>query len=268
MISSNSTIVIRGLGVRRNGAQILQNVTWEVADGENWIILGANGSGKTSLLSCVTGYVTPSEGTIQVLDRQYGKSDWRELRKEIGLVSSSIRQWIEDQQTALNIVASGRDAELNLWRPATGALKQEALRALEQIECVDLADRPWVFLSQGERQRVLIGRALVASHRVLILDEPCAGLDPVAREKFLSFLDRLTKAEITPNLVFVTHHVEEILPCFDKALVLRNGTILAKGAISAVISSRVLSDAFGAEIKVRKSHQRYALEFGIINSGY
>ena len=268
MISSKPIIVIRGLGVRRSGAQILRDIDWEVVDEENWVILGANGSGKTSLLSCVTGYVTPSEGTIQVLDRQYGKSDCRELRREIGLVSSSIRQWIEDRQTALDIVASGRDAELNLWRPATGTLKQEALSVLEQIECLALAHRPWMFLSQGERQRVLIGRALVASHRVLILDEPCAGLDPVAREKFLSFLDRLTRAEITPNLVFVTHHVEEILPCFDKALVIRNGATLAKGTIGEVISSGVLSDAFGAEIKVRKSYRRYSLQFGTLNPGY
>src|SRR6266478_4332908 len=111
-------IAIRNLNVVRGGAEILRDFSWRVEAKENWVILGANGSGKTTLLSCVTGYVTPSGGTIEVLAKQYGKSDWRELRKEVGLVSSGIRHWIEDQQTALDVVASGRNAELNLWHPA------------------------------------------------------------------------------------------------------------------------------------------------------
>src|ERR1700730_17658330 len=113
-------ISIQNLNATRAGTSILRGINWEVGEGENWVILGSNGSGKTTLLSCVTGYVTPSAGTIRVLGRQYGKSDWRELRKEVGLVSSSIRHWIEDQQTAIDVVASGRNAELNLWHPAEG----------------------------------------------------------------------------------------------------------------------------------------------------
>ena len=221
-------ISIRDLRVVRGGTEILKGIQWEVAAKENWVILGANGSGKTTLLSCVTGYVTPSAGTIEVLGKQYGKSDWRELRKEVGLVSSGIRHWIEDQQTAIDVVASGRNAELNLWHPAEGTLLREARKSLRQVECASLGDRPWAFLSQGERQRVLIGRALMARYRILILDEPCAGLDPVARERFLQFLSRLALSDKTPNLVFVTHHVEEILPCFDKALLLEQAKFFRK----------------------------------------
>jgi iron complex transport system ATP-binding protein len=254
-------ITIHDLRVTRRGTEILTGIRWDVSEKENWVILGANGSGKTTLLSCVTGYVTPSAGTIEVLGKQYGKSDWRELRKEVGLVSSGIRHWIEDQQTALDVVASGRNAELNLWHPAKGALRRDARRCLRQVECASLVDRPWAFLSQGERQRVLIGRALMARYRLLILDEPCAGLDPLARERFLLFLSRLASSDKTPNLVFVTHHVEEILPCFDKALILKGGKILSQGAIGKTITSRTMSEAFGCQIAVQLRKGRFHLRF-------
>jgi iron complex transport system ATP-binding protein len=254
-------ISIRDLRVVRGGTKILKAIQWEVAPSENWVILGANGSGKTTLLSCVTGYVTPSSGTIEVLGKQYGKTDWRELRKEVGLVSSSIRHLIEDTQSALDVVASGRDAELNRWRPVRGTLLQEAQKRLREVECGSLGERPWAFLSQGERQRVLIGRALMARYRILILDEPCAGLDPVARERFLQFLSRLATSERTPNLVFVTHHVEEILPCFGKALILKGGKILSQGAIADVIRSSTMSDAFDSGIVIGKSLERFQIRF-------
>jgi len=135
-------ISIRDPRVVRGGAEILRGISWIVEPEENWVILGANGSGKTTLLSCVTGYVTPSSGTIQVLGNEYGHSDWRELRKQVGLVSSSIRHWIEDHQTALEVVASGRNAELNLWHAPAGELRREALRNLRKVEALDLRDRP------------------------------------------------------------------------------------------------------------------------------
>jgi iron complex transport system ATP-binding protein len=250
-------VSVSGLGVRRGQTEILTDLDWEVRERENWVILGPNGSGKTTLLSCITGYVTPSRGVIRVLGRQYGKSDWRELRKEVGLVSSSIRHLIDDGQTAVEVVASGRGAQLNLWRPPAAKLRAAAFRILQQVECAHLADRSWVYLSQGERQRTLIGRALMANYRILILDEPCAGLDPVARERFLDFLRRLAESSTVPALLFVTHHVEEILPCFGAALILQAGKILAQGAISRVITTPLLSEAFSAPLKVRRSKGRF-----------
>ncbi|HEY0789828.1 MAG TPA: ATP-binding cassette domain-containing protein [Chthoniobacterales bacterium] len=253
-------ISVHGLGVKRGGTPILEDLSWAVEDGEHWTVLGANGSGKTSLLSCLTGYLTPSQGEVTVLDRRYGHSDWRELRKEVGLVSSSIRQLITDEQTALEVTASGRNAELNLWHAPRGELRQSALESLRQVELENLADRPWGHLSQGERQRTLIGRALMARFRILILDEPCAGLDPVARERFLAFIERLGQTPLTPNLIMVTHHVEEILPCFSRALVLRAGRVLALGDVRRVITSTVLSEAFAARVKVLRRRGRFALE--------
>ena len=254
-------ISIHDLRVVRGRTEILKGIQWEVDARENWVILGANGSGKTTLLSCVTGYVTPSAGTIQVLGKQYGKADWRELRKGVGLVSSSIRHWIEDHQTALEVVASGRNAEINMWHSPKGRLLKEARQNLRQVECAYLGDRNWAFLSQGERQRVLIGRSLMAKYRILILDEPCAGLDPVARERFLQFLSRLTASKRTPNLVFVTHDVEEILPCFGKALILQGGEILSQGPIAKVITSPTMTRAFGSRIAVRRQAGRFELRF-------
>src|SRR5216117_830339 len=175
----NPVLEVRDLLVRRGRTMILNRVSWRVELGQHWVILGANGSGKTSLLSALTGYLTPSGGEITVLDRRYGETDWRELRKQIGLVSSSVRQMMPESEPALETIVSGKHAMIDFWGRITRADRARASRVLKQIECDYLAERPWAFLSQGERQRVLIGRALMARPPVLILDEPCAGLDPV-----------------------------------------------------------------------------------------
>src|ERR1700691_1487945 len=212
-------LAVTGLTVRRGDAVILDSISWRLHPGEHWVILGANGSGKTSLLSALTGYLMPTAGEISLLGETYGQSDWRELRKKIGLVSSSVRQMMADDEPALETVASGKYAMIDFWGRISRAEKSQALKLLRQVECEYLAERPWRVLSQGERQRVLIGRALMAKPRVLILDEPCAGLDPAAREHFLQFIQRLGTHKNAPTLVLVTHHVEEIVPVFTHALI-------------------------------------------------
>ena len=251
-------IDLRRLSISRDTA-ILRGVDWTLRPGEHWVILGANGSGKTSLLSALTGYLAPSAGEIAVLGRRYGEDDWRELRKAVGLVSSSIRQQIEDGETALETVVTGKDAMLNHWGRIAPADRRRALALLRQVDAGRLADRAWMFLSQGERQRVLIGRALMADLRILILDEPCAGLDPVAREQFLAFLAALAKRPGAPALVLVTHHVEEIVPGFTHVLVLKGGRVLASGPIGATLTASVLSEAFGASLRLRRREGRYTL---------
>jgi iron complex transport system ATP-binding protein len=243
-------------------APILNSVDWTVAPGEHWVILGANGSGKTSLLSALTGYLPPTAGAISVLGETYGRTDWRELRKRIGLCSSSIHQLAEGHQTALEIVISGRHAMIGMWGEIRPEERSQALRILRQVEAIALRDRPWRFLSQGERQRALIGRALMARPQLLILDEPCAGLDPVAREHFLQFLERLARKRGAPTLVLVTHHVEEIMPVFSHVLVLQGGKVLAAGAKTNVLTSATLSRAFHAPIRLRRLRGRYSLSVG------
>src|SRR3989441_106782 len=255
----NAVLDVRDLQVRRGKTMILNRVSWRVERGQHWVILGANGSGKTSLLSALTGYLTPSGGEIAVLGRRYGETDWRELRKRIGLVSSSVRQMMSGSEPALATIVSGKYAMIDLWGIVSRADRARALRILNQIECDYIAERPWAFLSQGERQRVLIGRALMANPPVLILDEPCAGLDPVAREHFLQFLDRLGRRENAPTLVLVTHHVEEIMPVFNHALLLRAGHVLATGRKRRVLRSGLLSDAFESPVNLRAANGRYLL---------
>ena len=250
---------ISNLCIKRGGTLILDDVNWRVERGQHWAILGANGLGKTSLLSALTGYLMPTTGEISLLDETYGKSDWRELRKKIGLVSSSVRQMMADDEPALETVASGKYAMIDFWGRVSRTENAQALKLLRQVECEYLAERPWQVLSQGERQRVLIGRALMAKPQVLILDEPCAGLDPAAREHFLQFIQRLGAQKNSPTLVLVTHHVEEIMPVFSHVLVLKKGRVLVAGEKLDVVNSKNLSAVFDARMKLQQTGNRYAL---------
>jgi iron complex transport system ATP-binding protein len=255
---SKVVIDIEGLRVERE-AVILERIDWRVEAGEHWAILGANGSGKTSLLSAMTGYLPLTAGSISVLGETYGKTDWRDLRTRIGIVSSAIQQLMPAHETSLDAIISGKRAMIGLWGDTAAADRSRALDILRQIEADPIADRPWRFLSQGERQRVLIGRALMAKPELLILDEPCAGLDPVAREQFLQFLERLSHDADAPSLVLVTHHVEEIMPGFSHVLILKRGCVLASGVKDRVMTAAHLSDAFGAPLHLLHKNGRYSL---------
>lgn len=252
---------VSDLSIQRGSTAILQHVSWDVLPGEHWVVLGANGSGKTSLLSALTGYLPPTSGAFSIFGEEFGASDWRELRKHIGLVSSAIRQMVPDDEDALTTVVSGKSAMIGHWGRVQPAERSAARHLLHQVEAEYLAERPWRVLSQGERQRVLIARALMAQPDLLILDEPCAGLDPVAREGFLHFVDRLGQLPGAPALVLVTHHVEEIMPVFTHALLLREGQVTACGERSRVLTSAHLSTAFGTELRLRQRAGRYALYF-------
>lgn len=260
MKPSPAILQLKNLRIERSGTVILDDVSWRVAPGEHWVVLGANGSGKTSLLSAITGYFMPTNGEIELLGQRYGEADWRELRCRIGIVSSAVRQMMADEEPALDTVITGRRAMIDLWGKVSAAERREARRILKQVECEYLADREWRVLSQGERQRVLIGRALMAHPKLLILDEPCAGLDPGAREQFLQFLQRLGQKKNSPTLVLVTHHVEEIMPVFSHALILRSGRVLASGLKNDVLNSANLSQAFAARTKLARSGGRYLLK--------
>ena len=251
---------IRNLSIRRDATRILDGITWTLERGQHWVILGANGSGKTSLLSALTGYLSPTTGDVTVLGQTFGESDWRELRTRVGLVSSSVRQMMADHEPALTTVISGKYAMIDYWGRVKREDRAAASRILKRIEAAHLARRPWLVLSQGERQRILIGRALMARPRLLILDEPCAGLDPVARENFLAFLQRLGSRLGAPAMILVTHHVEEIAPVFSHALLLRGGRVLACGEKDTVLTSANLSQAFGASLHLVQDKERYTLQ--------
>jgi iron complex transport system ATP-binding protein len=250
---------ITGLTVHRGKTRILDGLDWTVGRGEHWVILGANGSGKTSLLSALTGYFTPTDGTLDLLGERYGESDWRELRRHVGIVSSAIRQKVPDWDSAELVVIGGKYAMLDYWGKVKKSDRVEALRELRRVGLAHLADREWGVLSQGERQRVLIARAMMASPTLLILDEPCAGLDPVAREKFLVFVQKLAAQKSGPTLLFVTHHVEEIMPAFTHALLLKRGKVAEADTIAKALTSKSLSEIFGETLRLKRSGERYQL---------
>ena len=251
---------VENLRIERGETTVLDGVSWRVERGEHWAILGANGSGKTSLLSALTAYTTPTRGSIELLGQRYGASDWRELRMSLGIVSSSVRQMMADAEPALESVISGKYAMIDFWGRATKTDRADAAKILRAVEAAHLAARPWRVLSQGERQRVLIGRALMAKPRLLILDEPCAGLDPVAREGFLQFLQRLGAKRGAPALVLVTHHIDEVMPVFSHVLLLKKGHVLAAGAKAETLTSSLLSQAFLAPVEIAAAGDRYTLE--------
>ncbi|MFT3781119.1 MAG: ABC transporter ATP-binding protein [Nibricoccus sp.] len=256
---SKPILAVSNLCVERGSTTILRDVAWQVDRGQHWAILGPNGSGKTSLLKLLTGYMSPTKGTIAVLGRIYGQTDWRELRARIGIVSSSLQMSIPAAETALETVISGKYAQLDLWAKISRKDLKEGAAFLCQVGLSELGQREWVYLSQGERQRVLIARALMAKPEILILDEPCAGLDPVAREHFLGFVERLARRRSSPCLVLVTHHVEEITPAFTHALLLRTGKVITSGQREKALTSAQLSKTFGASVKLIQQHGKLRL---------
>jgi iron complex transport system ATP-binding protein len=253
---------VTGLCVSRGRTEILRCVDWRVRRGEHWVILGPNGCGKTSLLKSITGYLSPSSGSIALLGETYGETDWRDLRLKIGIVTSALQASIPPAETALETVVSGRYAQLDLWAHPTRAETAAAARLLRFVGGAHLARREWMHLSQGERQRILIARSLMARPRLLILDEPCAGLDPVAREEFLWFVEGVARRRGGPALVLVTHHAEEIMPAFTHALLLREGRVFDSGPRLRVVTTRGLSGAFGARISVGRVRGRYVTSTG------
>ncbi|MBC8039034.1 MAG: ABC transporter ATP-binding protein [Opitutaceae bacterium] len=243
---------LQGLTVIRGHTTLLRDVSWRIEPDEHWVILGPNGCGKTSLLKALTGYLTPSSGEIELLGQRYGESDWRDLRLQIGLVTSALQACVPPDEPALETVVSGKYAQLDLWVKLTPADRRAAHKLLRFVNAGKLADRLWGQLSQGERQRILIARALMAKPKLLILDEPCAGLDPVARAHFLGFINTLALNPRGPALVLVTHHVEEITSGFTHALLLAAGRVVATGPAKTVLTSRTLSHVFGAPVRLSR----------------
>jgi iron complex transport system ATP-binding protein len=250
---------LRNLSIHRSGVHILDDVNWKVKAGEHWVVLGANGSGKTSLLKALTGYMTPTRGEITLLGQEYGGSDWRELRKRIGVVSSSISHLVHEEDSGLEIVAGGAQAMIGFWGRISRSEGERARRVLSLLRVPQAVGRSWQVLSQGERQRVLIARALMARPVILILDEPCEGLDPVARERFLADLRKLAKRKHAQGLVLVTHHIEEIVPEFTHILALRQGRIVYAGPKSGGLNGHTLKKIFDTPLSVWKSGSRYYL---------
>ncbi|MCR2803159.1 ABC transporter ATP-binding protein [Paenibacillus soyae] len=243
----------------RENDSILNDVSWRVENGEHWCLLGLNGSGKTTLLNMINGYIWPTKGKISVLGHAFGEYDLRELRKSIGWVSTSLQQRLYGSETAFQIVLSGKYSTIGVYDRMEDADRERARQLLCSLGCESLADRAYHTLSQGERQRVLIGRALMSSPKLLILDEPCTGLDVFARESLLSMVEALANEEQAPTMVYVTHHIEEIMPCFKHTLLLKDGAVFAADATEKLMDAERLSAFFDVPVHIESRGGRHWL---------
>lgn len=249
-------ITMQDVSWRRNRKTILKQMNWEVMQGQHWAVLGLNGSGKTTMLNMLNGYIWPTTGKVSVLGQLFGKTDIRELRKSIGWVSSSLEERIQVTQMTQDVVVSGKYASIGLYEDPTEVDYQRASQLMGEVGCSHLLDQTYQTCSQGEKQKVLIARALMASPKLLILDEPTNGLDFISREELLATVQRLAKQENGPTILFVTHHIEEILPVFSHTLLLRQGTVFAQGEREDVLNSARLTDFFEKDVQVDWHHDR------------
>ena len=219
---------------------LINHINWEVKEGEHWLVFGMNGSGKTTLLSMIAGYKSPTSGTLEVLGKQYDKENIFELRKEIGWVSSSFFDKYYASETALRIVLSGLFGTFNIDYDVTDADVRRAKALLRELRMEGKMNRPFNSMSKGERQNVLIARALITQPKVLVLDEPGTGLDIRAREHMMNTVKALAESKKV-TIIYVTHYPEEVQPFMNKTMLLKNGRAFAKGDTESVLTSENLS---------------------------
>jgi iron complex transport system ATP-binding protein len=259
-VKKTPALELRAVSYIANGKTILDSIDWTVQKGEHWAILGANGSGKTTLLKIASGYLWPNGGG-EVYRKGHELIHLPELRKSIGWVTASLASEIPAQEKTLHTVVSGKFAQIGylggVWGQASRSDFARARRYLDELSCGYLREQDFGSLSQGEQQKVLIARARMTKPYLIILDEPCAGMDPGGRENFLASLRRLGAPKKIPALIYVTHHIEEILPLFRRTLVLRAGKVLHGGKTAAVLRPQVLREIYGTALSLVRRKGRY-----------
>ncbi len=251
---------LEGVAVVRNGRALLDDIWWEVGAGQRWALLGPNGSGKTTLLRVVGSSLWPTRGVVELLGERLGRVDMRELRRRIAVVSASVSRSLRPELPALEVVLTGRHAALETWwHEYSEDDRTQAATLLADAGFGDpgFAERPFGLLSEGERQQVLLARALMGSPELVLMDEPAAGLDLGARERLLTRLASLAGDPSVPPLVLVTHHLEEIPPGVTHAALLRRGSMVAAGPVGEVLTGPAVSAAFGVDVVVERRDGRW-----------
>ncbi|ACX64657.1 ABC transporter ATP-binding protein [Paenibacillus sp. Y412MC10] len=241
-------ISLQHLSLIRGNRHILDDVSIEMKPGENWVILGRNGSGKTTLLEMMTGYKFPSSGHVEVLGHVYGQCDVREVRKSIGYISQSLLEKLTLSDPVWEVVATGAYAFLRFYQDIPEEARSLAYSLLNEMDFGRLAVLPLGTLSQGERKKVMLARSLMANPKILIMDEPCAGLDLYEREKMLHEIDRLRQRNIT--VVYVTHHVEEIVPLFTHVALIKDGRLTAAGRKDEVLNHELIKQTYDIDAQL------------------
>ncbi len=245
--------------VRRGQATLIEGVDWTVEEDERWVILGPNGAGKTTLMQVVSAQIHPSSGVVGILGDVLGTTDVFDLRPRIGLTSAALAERIPRDERVHDVVVSASYAVLGRWRERYDELDHaRADELLTEMGAGHLADRTFGTLSEGERKRVQIARALMTDPELLLLDEPAAGLDLGGREDLVSTLSVLAMDEAAPATVLVSHHVEEIPPGFTHALLMRQGRVVAAGPLEHVMTEEVISTTFGMPLLLSHEDGRWA----------
>lgn len=255
----SDVLALAGVSVVRGGATLLDEVDWEVEEGQRWVILGPNGAGKTTLLQLASGRMHPTRGVAGVLGEVLGAVDVFELRPRIGLASASLAERIPGDERVADVVVTASYGVVGRWRENYDALDHaRAGDLLVALGAGHLADRTYGTLSEGERKRVQIARALMTDPELMLLDEPAAGLDLGGREDLVARLGAIAGDVTAPALILVTHHVEEIPPNFTDVLLLREGRVVAQGPIEITLTAQNLSETFGLPLELEQRGSRYA----------
>jgi iron complex transport system ATP-binding protein len=254
----SDVLEMAAVSVVRGAKTLLSRVDWQVKEGERWVILGPNGAGKTTLLQIAAARLHPTSGMAGILEEMLGSVDVFELRPRIGLSSAALANQIPEHEKVLNVVVTAAYGVTGRWRE--GYEKDDERRAFALLNdwgMGPLLNRTFASLSEGERKRVQIARALMTDPELLLLDEPAAGLDLGGREDLVHRLSELARDEAAPAIVLVTHHLEEVPPGFTHAMLMRDGGVVAAGPVAEVLTSGNLSETFGLPLDVSVNAGRY-----------
>ncbi len=255
----DTVLELADVTVRRGQATLLDSVSWVVREGDRWVILGANGAGKTTLVQLCSAQIHPTAGVAGILGEVLGAVDVFDLRPRIGYTSAAIAERIPRDEIVRDVVVTASYGVVGRWREAYDNLDhQRAHDLLVEVGAGKLVERTFGTLSEGERKRVQIARALMTDPELLILDEPAAGLDLGGREDLVSTMSVLANDSLSPAIVLVSHHVEEVPPGFTHVLMLREGGVVAAGPMAETMTAENLSAAFGMSLQLTLEDGRYA----------
>src|ERR1700760_842464 len=255
---SDEVLRLRGVGVRRETSMLLRNLDWTAHEGERWILIGPNGAGKTTLLQVAATTLFPTEGTVEVLGERLGEVDVFDLRPRIGMASAALAEKVPPGEKVIDLVLTASYAILGRWKEEYESSDvTRAVELLDALGCAHLIRRRFATLSEGERKRVQIARALMPDPELLLLDEPAAGLDLGGREDLVRRLSTLANNPKAPMMVLVTHHVEEVPDGFTHAMLLRRGAVLTAGPIDEVFTAKNLSRCFGVPLEIERHENRW-----------
>jgi iron complex transport system ATP-binding protein len=248
----NNIIDIKNAKVYLGGKVVLHDFNWQVKKGEHWFILGANGAGKTTLVKVLMGYAWPVHGAeVNVLGKRYGAVNLSELRKSIAWVSPFMQRWASGEGNALEMVISGLDGTLGLFREYSDDEKDKAINIMESLGCAHLAEHKMDAMSSGEQVKILISRALMHDPELMILDEACVHLDMKSREMLLETIDSFASRENAPTIIFITQRIDDILPVFNEGMILKEGNIIAKGERDSILTEANLFKAYDMTVKLK-----------------